>query len=119
MPPPQWHARLRPRTAEYAQVRRVTSVTEAAFHLDALTGDPLDPLSCVAVRVCGVTRHYNAATLVQCRIGGADGGCSWLAEPFSGCRITRRDEELVAALALRGAAGHATRSELRSFDFGC
>jgi len=91
MPRAAWHARLRPRS--WASLRRVTRLSEAAEHTDSLTKEPLDPLASFAVTsdygAPSRAYYYNATTLVQC------GSSGWLAEPFTGLRLRRADEERV------------------------
>lgn len=83
MPPSAWHARLRPRS--FARVQRLSF----SFSKDAVTGEGLDPLASFAIS----RRCYNATTLVKCVAGG------WMTDPFTGQRISRRDERVIRACA--------------------
>jgi hypothetical protein len=104
MPPPAWHARLRPR--RFAELRRVVRFGEAAEHVDALTGEALELSSAVAVsnpRSKAAPRYYNAVTLLQCDVSGR------ITDPFLGLPLRPEDEEALRRVLV--AAGRGRRIE--------
>jgi hypothetical protein len=80
-------------------VRRVERLSESQAHVDAVSGDALDPLASVCVTDGrpggdGPRYFYNALSLVQFTQG------AWIVEPFCGLRVRRADERWLLRLAL-------------------